>query len=165
MRLSRTNNEDRAGQLEDGPSAVPGEQRPAGGWLRHLAEPTPGWVAPVWSALTVVPAIGRAQDYLTRDDAGPLTVGVEVLGFHRWGWTFASVVVLVLIGLAVTNRSRWPIVVAHTWAGAVHTSYVVALAGEVAGSGRGWGVLLLPVGGLLAHVFAVALYLGPRRTR
>lgn len=162
MRLSRANKSAGAGDTRARAGVVPGEQS---WWVRHLAEPTPGWVAPVWSAISVVPAVGRAQDYLTRSDTSGLTSGVEVLGFHRWGWTFAVTVAAVLVGLAVVELSRWPIVAAHALAAGVHVSYVSALASEVSGSGRGWGVLLLPAGGLLVHTFAVALYLGPRRSR
>lgn len=162
MRLSRANKAARGRRPSSGAPVVPEGQS---WWLRHLAEPTPGWVAPVWSAISVVPAVGRAQDYLTRTDTSALSAGVEVLGFHRWGWTFVATVAFVLVGLAVVELSRWPIVAAHATAAGVHVSYVTALAGEVGGSGRGWGVLLLPAGGLLVHTFAVALYLGPRRVR
>jgi hypothetical protein len=131
-------------------------------WLRELEAPTPGWIAPAASLIPVVPAIGRAQDYLTRQDRPGVARGVEVLGYHSWGWTFALVVVLLVMGVGLSRITRWPVVVAHLLAAGVHVSYVVALAQALDGSGRGVGVLFLPLGGLLAHLLGMTLYLAPR---
>jgi hypothetical protein len=137
------------------------------GWFaRHFPVPEPGWVAPAIAGALVIGSAGRAQDYLTRtqDGGSALTRGVEVAGYHVWGWLFAACAITVLLGLVIeqTRRNRWTVLLAHCYGAGLHVSYVSVLAQEIAGSGRGIGVVLPPAAAALTHLVCIGLFAGPR---